>query len=143
MNTANLNRSLKNILELCAKAIIKDIQGNVGRRTKLDGSPQKVNQPSTIKQKGHDWQLRAKHDKFLKNETYKLTVTPQRVVIIFDYPAPGGVNVGIEVTKRGYRFWGISGKAQKVCHNLLAAWFRTKVINWVKNELKQGIRGVK
>lgn len=140
-----INYSLSRLLHLCADTIVKDIMKNILARRKLDGNPQKKNAPSTVKAKGHDWQLRAKKDTFLKKPTYVININPDGSGgnIFFDYPAPDGGNVGFYVTKKGYDFWGISEKAQTDCRKLLQGWMKGTVIPVVKRSLLKGLKNAR
>lgn len=143
MNLQNdINYSLSRILKVCADLIVKDIMRHVAIRQKITGGTQKQNAPSTIRKKGHDWQLRGKFDTFLKKITYIIVIEPDGSggVIYFDYPAPDGGNVGVYVTRKGYDFYGVSRKAQQDCRQILRGWLRGTVVPIVRRKLRRGLQ---
>jgi hypothetical protein len=139
---SDINHSLSRILKTCADLIVKDIMRKVVTRQKITEGPQKRNAPSTIRKKGHDWQLRGKKDTFLKKNTYVIVIEPNGTGgrIYFDYPAPDGGNVGVYVTRKGYKFYGVSEKAQRDCRQILRGWLRGSVVPMVRRELRRGLR---
>ena len=138
-----INHSLVRILHVCANIIVKDIMKHVATRRKITGGAQKQNAPSTIRKKGHDWQLRGTKDTFLQKNTYVVVIEPDGSGghVYFDYPTPDGSrNVGICVTRKGYEFFGISEKAQRDCRRILQGWLRGSVIPMVRREFQKGIK---
>ena len=146
-----IDKDIENILRLCCKIVKEDIKNNVKRRKAIDGGPQKANAVSTVRKKGHNWQLRHRYDGFLDDTTYKISVYNDRAVIEFDYPVnkysgKGGGrllatrNVGILVENKGYYFWGISENAAAKCQKLIRGWFYGTIVPKIKTDLMRGLK---
>lgn len=118
---------LADALKRCGQLFIRGVVGNVAKRTKPDGSPQKQNAESTIKRKKHDHPLVERQGRFQKASTYQVQITgPKEIMIML--PDPVDSEIGARVEEMGYKFFGPTEAVSDAADRVMAQYLDEEVL---------------
>ena len=117
---------LSETLVACGRVVVREIIQGVKNRTKPDGSPQKVNAPSTVKAKGHDHPVIEKRRRFEQPSTYFVAPIEENAVAI-TILVPENSEIAARLDERGYEFFGITDKASDEAGDIMDAYLAQEI----------------
>jgi hypothetical protein len=123
---------LQTVLLSCSKIVVDEIVKRIYLRVQPDGSPQKNNAETTVKQKGHDHPLiggEGVSPVLAKSSTYRRRKVRNNAVEITIKPVRRRIAGHVE--KKGYEFYGYSDEAKEKVYRRFDAYITLQLKKWV------------